>query len=279
MTRRLGFVSIVLVMFACNRSNPDFNAGERCVAPASGATATVCTGGTACDPTVGVCVCPSPSALCGSVCADLTTDGANCGGCGLACPSGQSCAAGRCSGGGCPTGAIDCNGNCIDPLTNAQNCGGCASAGGGHNCGSGSACVMGACTKETCPFGATLCGATCVDLSSSAASCGACGHACGSGEVCSVGTCQSACAPGLTSCGSACVDLKHDPTNCGSCGTLCSTDQVCAQDNGTIKCRDYAFAGCNMCPCPSCGDRRCCNVPDPKGGYAVLCVEDQCPQP
>ena len=80
-------------------------------------------------------------------------------------------------------------------------------------------------------------------------------------------------------CGTACVDLKHDPTNCGSCGTVCDPSNVCAADNGVVKCRDYQFAGCNTCPCPSCGDRVCCPVANPQGSYDVLCVEDGCPLP
>jgi hypothetical protein len=80
-------------------------------------------------------------------------------------------------------------------------------------------------------------------------------------------------------CGAACVDLNHDPSNCGSCGTVCDPSNVCAADNGVPKCRDYRFAGCNTCPCSTCGDRACCSVANATGSYDVLCVENSCPLP
>lgn len=280
--RTLGLLVIaaitLLSVSACNRSNPAFVAGDRCAPAASTTDPVVCGAGTTCDPTVGVCICPATSALCGSACVDLRADGANCGACGLSCPSAETCSSGRCSGGGCPTGAVDCSGTCIDPTKNPQACGGCP-AQGGRVCGAGEACVASVCTKSPCPFGATKCAGACVDTSSSTANCGACGAACAGGQVCSAGSCVSSCPAGGTLCGGNCVDLKHDATNCGSCGTTCSTDQLCAAEGGQIKCRDYRFAGCLSCPCTSCGDRSCCAVPASTGAYSVLCVEDNCPLP
>lgn len=271
----LGLALFALAITGCTSHNAAYSAGKAC-----GADPMMCGGGTSCDTQAAICTCPAGSALCGQSCAVLATDAANCGGCGLACPSGQTCNAGRCSGGGCPTGAIDCNGSCVDPLTNAQSCGGCVGTGlAGRACGNGQACLAGQCVAASCPFGATACNGACVDLTSSATNCGACGHACGSGQFCSQGQCTSACAPGLTMCGSSCVDLKHDPTNCGACGTVCDASNVCASDNGVTKCRDYRFAGCNTCPCPTCGDRMCCSVANAQGSYDVLCVEDGCPLP
>jgi len=48
----------------------------------------VCVGGT--------CSCAIGRALCMSVCADLSTDAANCGACGAACAAGESCAGSVC---------------------------------------------------------------------------------------------------------------------------------------------------------------------------------------
>src|SRR5258706_800991 len=41
--------------------------------------------------------CAAPATSCGSACADLSTDPAHCGSCTYACPTGATCAAGRCS--------------------------------------------------------------------------------------------------------------------------------------------------------------------------------------
>ena len=44
----------------------------------------------------GVCGCPMGQTNCSNTCANLQSDGANCGGCGRACPMGQFCVRGAC---------------------------------------------------------------------------------------------------------------------------------------------------------------------------------------
>ncbi len=117
MSHILWLLVVALSAGSCSRTNASYVAGTPCM-PSAGPSA--CGQGTTCDPQTGICACPAGSALCGNDCANLATDATNCGGCGLVCPGGQSCASGRCSGGGCPTGAVDCLGLCIDPKTNAQ---------------------------------------------------------------------------------------------------------------------------------------------------------------
>ena len=273
MLRKLVLLSLMLV--GCSKSTASLVAGQPC---GNAAGAIACDVGTVCDAQSSICTCPAGATLCGTTCAVLATDSSHCGGCGLACPAGESCAAGRCSGGGCPQGALDCGGSCIDPKTNPAHCGGCAGAGGAA-CGNGKECLAGVCTERACAMGATQCPGGCVDLDSSAANCGACGTACPAGQVCSRGSCQASCAAGLTTCGTACADLNHDPNNCGSCGTVCGKEEICAADKGQVKCRDYRFASCNTCPCAACGDRSCCVIPEVGGGYSALCVEDNCPLP
>jgi hypothetical protein len=82
---------------------------------------------------------------------DLQTDAANCGACGKACATGESCCAGRCA----------------NPQNDVNNCGMC-----------GRACLAGA--RPGCCMG------SCADLLSDD-NCGTCGHACGllGGVVCS----------------------------------------------------------------------------------------------
>src|SRR5688572_5275983 len=50
----------------------------------------------------GACVCGPGRATCGTTCADLQLDDANCGACGNACPAGASCAKGACVADDCP---------------------------------------------------------------------------------------------------------------------------------------------------------------------------------
>jgi hypothetical protein len=55
----------------------------------------------------GTCACPGEEEICGDVCIDLATDGANCGACGNECTSG-TCVHGACA---CTSDA-DCPANC-----------------------------------------------------------------------------------------------------------------------------------------------------------------------
>ena len=49
------------------------------------------------DASVEAASCVSPKTSCGGQCVDTKTDNANCGGCGLACPKGESCCGASCS--------------------------------------------------------------------------------------------------------------------------------------------------------------------------------------
>src|SRR5438067_609168 len=98
-------------------------------------------GGGASTPT-----CLVPKVSCSGACADLMTDAANCGGCGMACPMGRACAGGACAV-SCPMGQTECKGACVNTMTDAANCGGCGMA-----CPMGSACTGAACAVS-CPVG------------------------------------------------------------------------------------------------------------------------------
>ncbi|MEK7607097.1 MAG: MopE-related protein [Patescibacteria group bacterium] len=54
----------------------------------------LCTDGQSC--TAGTCVCPTGTTLCGANCRALQEDEANCGGCNIACTSGDICTSGKC---------------------------------------------------------------------------------------------------------------------------------------------------------------------------------------
>jgi glucosylceramidase len=58
--------------------------------------------------------CPIEQIACGEVCVAVLTDSSSCGGCGLPCPTGQTCQAGACR---CASGVL-CNGACVPPDVN-----------------------------------------------------------------------------------------------------------------------------------------------------------------
>jgi hypothetical protein len=78
---------------------------------------TTCPPGATQDPHTCQCVCPQGQTLCNSACVNTQTDDSNCGMCGHACPSGQTCSAGVCGcnpGVTCLPGVTKCCGSqCI----------------------------------------------------------------------------------------------------------------------------------------------------------------------
>jgi hypothetical protein len=82
-----------------------------------------------------------PLIPCDGRCTNPTSDQQNCGGCGNACPPGQNCMAGTCSGAiRCPVPTLLCNGRCVNTLTDLLNCGAC-----GVTCGVTQVCLAGVC--------------------------------------------------------------------------------------------------------------------------------------
>jgi Alpha-L-arabinofuranosidase B, catalytic len=81
-----------------------------------------------------------PDLQCGGTCFDSKTSNVNCGTCGHACTSEQTCKSGSCA---CTVaGLVQCAGStaCIDTNTSLTNCGGC-----GHTCNTGQLCSSGTC--------------------------------------------------------------------------------------------------------------------------------------
>jgi hypothetical protein len=158
---------------------------------ASEAGATLCCGGV----------------LCGASCSDLSSDNANCGSCGHACPGSETCTAGA-----CVACATQCAGACVDLGYDQANCGSC-----GHACPASALCTAG-----TCVPCATLCGGACTDLDTRF-NCGSCGHVCSASETCTSGACVQC----STLCAGECTDVGNDPLNCGSCGQACAPGESC----------------------------------------------------
>lgn len=90
-----------------------------------------CLGGSTCQS--GTCRCQDGDPPCGSTCCgeyydccnggcvNYLPDPNNCGGCGITCPTGETCQNGTCTCGGttCPPGQACCNGNCTGACDNA----------------------------------------------------------------------------------------------------------------------------------------------------------------
>jgi hypothetical protein len=89
--------------------------------------------------------CSAPEVACGVECADLLTDPANCGACGLTCGESGVCSEGECLA-ECPLGRTRCGGTCRDLTTEAAHCGACDAP-----CAKGRACVEGSCAVEGVP--------------------------------------------------------------------------------------------------------------------------------
>ena len=148
--------------------------------------------------------CGPPLVCMNGLCVDPTCVG-------VTCKAGQICQSGTCVGGCdgvvCPASQICELGVCVDPCK-------------GVTC-KGSVCVLGVCVQncscQACPKG-QVCSATgaCVDS-------GCDTMTCGTGEVCSNGSCGDACAgakcPGGAACHNGQCDPPPPPGSTGSGGT------------------------------------------------------------
>lgn len=175
----------------------------------------------------GVCVggickiggCYPPWADCNGIYADgcetdLSSNSNNCGACGHACGTNQTCCHSMCvntqsfqtdvnncgmCGIVCPPGYNCCAGVCSNPLMDDNNCGGCGKA----RCTGGQHCVNGGCV---CPWPKSYCNNVCVDTNWDPNNCGGC---------------DKIVPPGWTCCSGMPKDLTNDQYNCGSCGNTC----------------------------------------------------------
>ncbi len=200
-------------------------------------------------------LCAAGLTNCAGSCKDVSSDRANCSGCGLACSGGKICQGGACV---CASGQLDCGGKCADPLSDPLHCGDCGTA-----CPPANVCAGGTCV---CPSPRLVCGGSCVDPSTDTSNCGGCGAACPPGFGCTKGSCV--CPRPSEVCGGSCVNPSNDPKNCGGCGLSCSFNQQCCGGG----CKEL---GTDPLNCGGCG--RACPV-DCSGTTRGTCANGACQQ-
>jgi hypothetical protein len=230
--------------------------------------------------------------------ADLSSDPAHCGGCGVSCL--RANATGLCLAGFCRVACLldfgDCNvdladGCEVDLRRSAGHCGACD-----RPCvldHATPACSAGTCAVAACVVGFGNCDGQAAngcerDLATDPDHCGACGRPCSrpnASSTCTAGLCGlGACHPGFDDCDADPVNgcespVSSDPANCGACGLGCDAT------NGTAACLD---SQCSMSACnPGWGDCAGSAVPgcetdttgDPQhcGACGVVCgAGDRC---
>jgi hypothetical protein len=198
----------------------------------------VCNGGSS-------STCPAGLMACNNTCVNTQTDSNDCGSCGSACTSGQTCSAGVCvaqsSGNQCTSAA-----NCPAPSNSCQQSTCTAGTCGTINSAVGTACTgssqSGTCDGSgncvaSCPLGQTTCNNTCVNTQTDSNNCGSCGNACAlvSNGVnsCNAGACEiSTCNPGFANCNGVTADgcetnIQTDTNNCGACNNACPSGKSC----------------------------------------------------
>ena len=195
--------------------------------------------------------CGNGATLCGATCTVTQFDPQNCGSCGHACNTGESCVTGTCTSSVCNGGTTQCGAKCVDVENDPANCGSC-----GNACPVGEVCSGGQCSLF-CNGGTTKCANQCVDTQSDPKNCGFCGNACPNNLVCTQGGCNTKCLGGTTQCGQACVDLNVDPSNCGQCGNACPGGQVCSGGKCALTCGTGLTKCGNFCIDTSSDQKNC----------------------
>ncbi len=206
------------------------------------------------------------------------TDPANCGGCGMACPTpanaSRTCASGSC-GLACNSGWGNCDGSASNGcetniISDRNNCGACGSvcptyAHATSGCDSGFSCTMVCDADYANCDGSRTNGCETFIGNGATSNCGACGNACASrpntiAPTCLGGYCGYFCASGFRDCNGAqsdgCeVNYYTDPANCGGCGMSCPTpanaSRTCSGGSCGYSCNS-GYRDCNGAASDGC---------------------------
>ncbi|MDX9719133.1 MAG: MXAN_6577-like cysteine-rich protein [Myxococcota bacterium] len=237
----------------------------------------------------GAMSCPEGYDCCGTVCVDLASSCSmgeggeqncrnldNCGLCGRACESGETCVDGACLCGAveCPASQGCCDERCVDLFEDLENCGAC-----GRVCEGQTDCFLGRCECLSFTGGSEPCGPEqsccpsngCFRLDDDPRACGACGSECQPGERCVEGQCvcgedgnETQCTGGQSCCQGSCVASNAPACVCGDAGLCGVGEGCCLGSDGEPSCVDLATSSehCGACGvvCAEgsrCEDRRC----------------------
>jgi hypothetical protein len=231
--------------------------------------------------------CPKPDAggaidCCNHICADLDSDGKNCGKCGTDCGN-ESCCAGKCS----------------DVTTDLTNCGLCGNACMGKN--AMWSCKTSMCNVTMCSQGFGDCNGSASDgceatLATDPNNCGGCNMKCT--VMNGVGSCaNNACGIGMCNAGFGNCDnnlmngcetnTSGDPLNCGMCGTKCTyangvgacVASMCALamcNNGFSNCDNNLANGCEAATASDPNNCGGCNMKCQGANATETCSASKC---
>jgi hypothetical protein len=196
-----------------------------------------------------------------------STDGSNCGGCGITCIgiNGSPFCAGSACQITCDTGYGDCNDDradgCEANIHSVAHCGECNNAcdagNGTPQCNADDMCVVVDCDpgRGDCNLDS---GDGCeMDVTADVDNCGGCGNICvvANGTAgCEASECMvESCNPGRADCDgvytNGCeVNLNNDPDNCGSCDNVCNianASNTCETGMCRVLTCTPPFADCN----------------------------------
>ena len=185
----------------------------------------------------------------------------NCGECGNACDSHETCMGTSCSGDCKRAGMVRCGGACVDPLTNPVYCGVDEDCEGVDTvCEAFEICERGRCVcaeglerVQGVSLGTSVSSLldpepeACIDPRSNELACGPARERCGPGHLC-IGEegCVLNCPAGLSQCEDHCVDLSSDEAHCGTTcedATRCESHERCVAG----RCRPRCARGQSSC--------------------------------
>ncbi|MEZ4394964.1 MAG: hypothetical protein R3A48_28135 [Polyangiales bacterium] len=173
--------------------------------------------------------CATGQNLCSTACRDLQSDASNCGACGNACPTGQTCNAGVCRV-ACLMGETLCGSTCVNTASSVTNCGACGTACAAAN-GTPS-CVASACGVASCNAGYGNCDGNAANgcetnTATSVTHCGACGNACATGTNCVAGACVGGAPPNDLAANAIALDLTSPAVTVTSSNANATTQGSC----------------------------------------------------